>query len=351
MKKRDKERSIWILFFILLIVSIFILSSLPIKNGTGMATKENRRGILLGIWDWIIEHVFSPIDKLLFGYKKPEKGREINEHRIEPKETTQPICGNKIIEAGEECDFIGCEENFKCNDKCKCEPIVMQPICGNGLIEQGEECDIVGCGENYECNENCRCVEIIVNEITSQQIKNPIEILLSTKPKIKILKTGKNSNVPFDFGDYPIPFVSSTGEPDVAIIIGEYSSALDTISAGDVQSSLVVKLDGAFSKTPNEVFFDYDIDSVKNRNLILIGGSWVNKITAEVLGLPYPTDKTDGAWQSKTNIKNSGQAIIKFLNSPYKNGKVIMIVAGYDNADTMVTAKAISEGKIKSKLF
>ncbi|MBS3097084.1 hypothetical protein J4480_06655 [Candidatus Woesearchaeota archaeon] len=34
---------------------------------------------------------------------------------------SKSVCGNKIMEAGEQCDASGCTANQICTEKCKCE--------------------------------------------------------------------------------------------------------------------------------------------------------------------------------------------------------------------------------------
>lgn len=36
---------------------------------------------------------------------------------------SKTVCGNKIVEAGEQCDGIGCSGNQICTNKCKCESL------------------------------------------------------------------------------------------------------------------------------------------------------------------------------------------------------------------------------------
>lgn len=53
--------------------------------------------------------------------------------------TTEPVCGNGIVEEGEACDDG--EENGepgRCHADCSGTP---EPVCGNGVVEEGEECD------------------------------------------------------------------------------------------------------------------------------------------------------------------------------------------------------------------
>lgn len=111
------------------------------------------------------------------------------------------------------------------------------------------------------------------------------------------------------------------------------------------QGSSVAKTGGTqFTKPPSATFLDTQIDTIKDRNIISVGGSAVNRVTAEILGLPYPTYGTDEAWQTATGITGEGQAIIKLVDSPYTSGKVAMIVAGWRGVDTQRAAKALYNG-------
>jgi len=67
----------------------------------------------------------------------------------------QIVCGNGIIEEGEECDYkaspTGCKEGYTCNDKCECVP--SGPVCGDGLCEKGEKCS-QDCSKETYCSDN-----------------------------------------------------------------------------------------------------------------------------------------------------------------------------------------------------
>ncbi len=73
------------------------------------------------------------------------------------------ICGNNIIESGEQCDGSA-PSGYTCNSQCQ---LVVNgggggggsnpPICGNGVVESGEQCDQnAGVPEDYRCNASCR---------------------------------------------------------------------------------------------------------------------------------------------------------------------------------------------------
>lgn len=82
---------------------------------------------------------------------------------------TKPVCGNGIIEEGDELDspeFCDDGENNgkpnHCNKWCTA---MTPPVCGNGVVEDGEACD--DGGESETCNADCTvalCGDGQVNE-------------------------------------------------------------------------------------------------------------------------------------------------------------------------------------------
>ena len=60
-----------------------------------------------------------------------------------------PVCGNDILDEGEECDG---GEN--CSDTCQIE--TSEPFCGNGQIEQGEVCDDGNIEDGDGCSSVCQ---------------------------------------------------------------------------------------------------------------------------------------------------------------------------------------------------
>ena len=75
---------------------------------------------------------------------------------------TDPVCGNSIIESGEQCDDGNTFSGDGCSYLCQTEeddpvnpPPPEDPICGNSIIESGEQCDdgntVSGDGCSYLC--------------------------------------------------------------------------------------------------------------------------------------------------------------------------------------------------------
>ena len=78
---------------------------------------------------------------------------------------------------------------------------------------------------------------------------------------------------------------------------------------------------------------DNEVSSVSSKNLIVVGGSCINSVAANVLGAGCGADFTE-----KTTV-GSGQFLIKSVADTYTSGKIALVVAGYEVADTVNAAK------------
>jgi uncharacterized Zn-binding protein involved in type VI secretion len=87
---------------------------------------------------------------------------------------------------------------------------------------------------------------------------------------------------------------------------------------------------------------DSEVSSVAGKNLAVVGGSCINTVAAKILGSDTPL--CAAAFTDKTGV-GAGQYIIKTVASPYAaadSGKIAMLIAGYDAADTVnAVAKAL----------
>ena len=68
------------------------------------------------------------------------------------------ICGNNILDAGEQCDDGNTVSGDGCSQFCTIE------ICGNGILDLGEQCDDGNNVSGDGCSPNCR-LEICGNNI------------------------------------------------------------------------------------------------------------------------------------------------------------------------------------------
>jgi hypothetical protein len=76
---------------------------------------------------------------------------------------------------------------------------------------------------------------------------------------------------------------------------------------------------------------DAEVSSVSSKNLIIVGGSCINSAAANVLGVSANT--CGAAFTAATGV-GSGQFLIKGVSGAYSTGKIALVVAGYEAADT-----------------
>ncbi|MCK4730273.1 MAG: S-layer protein [Candidatus Aenigmarchaeota archaeon] len=82
---------------------------------------------------------------------------------------------------------------------------------------------------------------------------------------------------------------------------------------------------------------DAEVESAKgNKNMIIIGGPAVNRLTAAVLGLSYPTYGVDS-----TVPENA--AMVKIVENAFGGGKVAYVVAGWEAANTGAACSVLQQ--------
>lgn len=74
---------------------------------------------------------------------------------------------------------------------------------------------------------------------------------------------------------------------------------------------------------------DAEVDTVSSKNLVVVGGSAINSVAAELLGGAY----RGAEFASMTGVE-AGEYLVEVMASPYTSGKVAMLVAGYNAEDT-----------------
>ena len=76
--------------------------------------------------------------------------------------------------------------------------------------------------------------------------------------------------------------------------------------------------------------------STVDKNLVLVGGPAVNRLTAQALGLDYPTYGADSGIPENA-------AMIKVIEGAFKEGKVAVIVAGWEAENTRVACSVLQQ--------
>ncbi len=87
------------------------------------------------------------------------------------------------------------------------------------------------------------------------------------------------------------------------------------------------------------VFKDSERSSWENKNVILVGGSCINSAAAQALGVPSGT--CGAAFTSATGA-GTGQYIIQTVDSPFTDGRVALVVAGYSAEDTKAASTKLT---------
>jgi hypothetical protein len=125
------------------------------------------------------------------------------------------------------------------------------------------------------------------------------------------------------------PSGTSLGKAEV-IYAGEESTADVYVSESDSVTS------STSSVAPVKVA---DLTAAdKAKNLIVVGGSCINSVAAKLItGLETPV--CGAAFSAKTSV-GAGMYMIKGYDSPYATGKIAVLVAGYEAAQTADAVKA-----------
>ncbi len=77
----------------------------------------------------------------------PENNNQLNE---------TPVCGNRVLENGEECEDGNTNDGDGCSGTCIREGTEQEPVCGNEIIEAGEICDDGNTEDGDECSSSCQ---------------------------------------------------------------------------------------------------------------------------------------------------------------------------------------------------
>jgi cysteine-rich repeat protein len=64
-----------------------------------------------------------------------------------------PVCGNGVVEDGEQCDDGNTKSGDGCSSTCQKET---GPVCGNGVVETGEQCDDGNTKSGDGCSSTCQ---------------------------------------------------------------------------------------------------------------------------------------------------------------------------------------------------
>jgi hypothetical protein len=90
-----------------------------------------------------------------------------------------------------------------------------------------------------------------------------------------------------------------------------------------------------------QVYKDSERDMFSGKNIVVVGGSCINTVAAQILDSTTPLCGAD--FTAKTNV-GAGQYLIKSVASPYNANKVALLVAGFEATDTVNAVGKVKEG-------
>jgi cysteine-rich repeat protein len=133
---------------------------------------------------------------------------------------TAPVCGNRVVELGEECDDGNTTSGDGCSDMC----LIEEAVCGNSIVEVGEECDDGNTVSGDGCSDIC----------TIEQSQD-LQVLFEDVPGEA---TGINDLVVPGVGTFDVTFdVSTDAEslygpfPGDEVLLPPFSSVAETEDA------------------------------------------------------------------------------------------------------------------------
>ena len=110
----------------------------------------------------------------------------------------------------------------------------------------------------------------------------------------------------------------------------EATADVQVVAGGTVSSSS--------NPLGNVVMKDTELDTVKSKNLIVVGGSCINSAAADILGGSY----CGPSFTEMTGV-GAGEFMIKSYADKYTSGKVALLVAGYQVEDTTAASTYLTK--------
>lgn len=138
--------------------------------------------------------------------------------------------------------------------------------------------------------------------------------------------------------DDTVAYVASELGTKVELEVGASDKGKAVITYHGEQMYAPIYLTGSTSATTasGSMIFKDSETGWKSRNVVLVGGSCANDATAELLGGSY----CEAAFTDATEV-DTGRFMIETFDSPWADGKVAVVVAGYSAADTNAAAQAL----------
>jgi len=148
-----------------------------------------------------------------------------------------------------------------------------------------------------------------------------------------------------NFGTYVL-FDSSNTNQDFASLTYPKSQMYANVFVGDIDAVISggTTTGGAVTELGNVIVEDSEVTSVSSKNLIVVGGSCINTVAADLLGSTTPV--CSDAFTTLTGVSAGGYLIQSFERT---GGKVALLVAGYNAADTVKAVTYLTNNAVNTE--
>lgn len=153
------------------------------------------------------------------------------------------------------------------------------------------------------------------------------------------LQSEENDDIYYDFDLWGTLVTTDKSDSDSYSVEISYPDEQVNAEVSIAEASAVSTSGGDLGDV---IILDTEVSSMKSKNLIIVGGSCVNSAAATLVGGAY----CGSAWQEATNV-GPGEWLIKSYadSSLTESGKIALLVAGWEAADTTAAATYFIEKK------
>ena len=130
-----------------------------------------------------------------------------------------------------------------------------------------------------------------------------------------------------------VTFDSTDTDQSTAVISYPDEQLYANLYIGKTAATITGGTAGGAASLGDVLIKDTEIEQFKTKNLIVVGGSCINSVAAKLVGVPA----CGADFTAKTGI-GTGQFLIQSFGDAYTTGKIALLVAGYEAADTVNAA-------------
>lgn len=241
-----------------------------------------------------------------------DDGNNIDDDGCDRQCDLEPICGDGIQHGHEECDDGNVLDGDGCNAICEIEHLISITVCGNGFLEATEECDDGNVFDADGCSSVCLFEQLATNII--QPIPDTVNV-----PQMDL---DFDLIDPFGTFDYVKLYFSKNGDPYIQLP-GTYTN--DPISMTNLEEgvynvySIGVDSGGNEELAPATFDASFMIDMIPTINLVAHPEKRMppeNNWSVEASLKIYPVGEVTPDYNLPINTDDAGMALVDNIIAP-----------------------------------